>query len=226
MLWIAVFKSVGQSTFVGFSLEYYISYALWAAFMARISASWMYEFRMTEEVESGSINGILVRPISFFNYYLSQMMGYKFATTIFSLIVPISVEFFMHSHTDLWRLPLVLCLVTYYLVFVHIMSMCICSSAFFFNRIHSFTVAKNLTLWLLSGELFPFDIAPEPYKSILLSLPFCNAVYIPVAYLTGRVQIDTVLHGFLTLTIGIIVVGFFANILWKSGLRKYSGTGA
>jgi ABC-type uncharacterized transport system permease subunit len=67
---------------------------------------------------------------------------------------------------------------------------------------------------------------PEPYRSWLLNLPFANAVYIPVGYLTGRFSIDLVWHGFWTTTLGIVVLGLIANLIWRRGLAKYAGTGA
>ncbi len=226
LLWLALFQAVGTATIAGFTKENYLSYVLWAAFIARINTSWMFEFKMVEEIDSGSVNSILARPISFFEYYLSQLLGYKMITTVFSLLVPLSIHFIWGSPVLLIRLPAVLVLVVYYLILVHIMSVCIASMAFFFNRVHSFTVAKNLTLWIISGELFPLDLVPEPWKTILLNLPFSSAVYVPVAYLTGRIGTEQFMHGFYTITGGIVVLGGLSYLLWQRGLKQYSGTGA
>lgn len=225
-LWIAIFATAGQATIGGFTREYYLAYVLWTAFIARISVSWMYETRMIEEVDSGSINGLLVRPMSFFEYYLSQMLGYKAITTVFSLLVPLVFALAFGLPMLLSRLPLVLLLVFYYLILVHILSFIISTIAFHLNKINSLTTAKNLGLWLLSGELFPLDLLPEPYRTILLNLPFCNAVYIPVSYLTGRANQDLMIHGFMTNTIGIAFFGVIAVGMWRWGLSKYAGTGA
>lgn len=226
LLWIALFSATTSQTIGGFSKEHYLSYVLWAAFIARINTSWMFEFRMVDEVDSGAVNSILARPVSFFEYYLSQFLGYKLITTAISLLIPLGIHFVWGSPILLERLPAVLLLVFYYLFLVHMMSFCICAMAFFFNRVHSFTVAKNLTLWIISGELFPLDLVPEPWKSVLLNLPFSSAVYVPVAYLTGRIGFDSYVHGFYTITGGIIVFGIVGSLLWKAGLRQYSGTGA
>ncbi len=57
-------------------------------------------------------------------------------------------------------------------------------AAFFLNKIHSFTAAKNLALWVISGEIIPLDLMPEPFRTILIALPFSSGVFIPVGYLT------------------------------------------
>ena len=225
-IWLAFFSSTGQSTLAGFSREAYLAYALWASFISRVSTSWMYESMMISDIESGSINSILVRPISFFEYYLGQLMGYKVLTTSISLIAPIAACSVFNLPVDMTKLPLALSLVFYYLILVHIFSIVISSLGFFFTRVHHLTVAKNITLWMLTGEFFPLDIAPEPFRSILIALPFSSATFRPVGYMTGRLPIETIYNGFFSVTCGILVVAPLAMLMWNAGRRKYSGTGA
>lgn len=225
-LWLAIFRTAGITEIGGFGREYYLAYVLWAAFMSRISSSWMYEFRMIDEVESGSVNALLARPVSFFEYYMSQFMGYKILTTAISLIFPFIAIWWFGLPTNYARLPGALALCVYYLLLVHTLSFCIASLAFRLNKVGSVTVAKNLALWLFSGELFPLDLVPEPWRHWIILQPFSNAVYVPVSYLTGRCGTHLLLTGFATTTAGILFFGLCGLWLWKSGLRTYSGTGA
>lgn len=225
-MWFAVFRFAGAENIGGFSLHSYLAYALWATFIARITSNWMYEFRMSEEIESGSINGLLVRPMTFFEYYLSQFLGYKLVTTAISLIVPFLCILIFKLPTDFSKIPLVFTLILYYLIFVHCLSFIISTAAFHITKTHSLSVAKNLGLWLLSGELIPIDLIPEPYQSWILQLPFCNAVYTPVAYLTGRAEINLVWQGFASISLGILILSVLGWYLWRQGMKTYVGTGA
>ncbi len=225
-LWLAFFSSTGQTELMGFGKEHYLAYAFWAAFISRVSTSWMYETLMIEDVETGNINSVLVRPISFFEYYLGQLMGYKALTTAISLIVPVTICLIVSMPVNLLRLPLALALVFYYLILVHIISMMIASLGFFFTRIHHLTVAKNITLWMLTGEFFPLDLAPEPFRNVLVAMPFSSAVYRPVGYLTGRLDSSAISDGFVSVTLGIVALAPISAWLWLKGRRKYSGTGA
>ncbi len=225
-LWSAIFTSTGLMSMNGFPRESYLAYALWAAFFSRIGSNWMYEFRMIDEIETGSVNSVLARPISFYEYYLGQFMGYKLITSVLSLIAPILIVAVISGPTKLERLPLAFSLVMYYLIFVHTMSFIVASFAFYFNRVSSFTMAKNIGLWMLSGELFPLDLAPEPFRGWLLAMPFCNAVYRPVGYLTGRLEIGSIVDGFVSSTLGLVVIAPIAVMIWKGGRRRYAGTGA
>lgn len=226
VLWIAIFRTSGQATIGGFDSQSYLAYALWGPFFARIAVSWMYETRMIEEVVSGSINSLIVRPISFYEYYLSQMMGYKFITTATSMLIPMAATILMKLPWHPERLPLAFLLCFYYLLVVHAMSFIISCFAFFLNRIHSFTVAKNLFVFLLVGELVPIDLMPLWLKNILLWLPFSAGVFTPVAYIIGRIEIDTVINSFISVTGGIVFFNLIAWYIWKKGIKAYVGTGA
>jgi len=226
LLWYAVFKGADVASIAGFTREYYLSYALWSAFFARIAASWMYEFRMIEEVESGSINGILTRPMSFYEYYLSQLMGYKLVTTALSLLVPIIAAQFFNLPTVFTRLPIAILLCLYYLLLVHTISFIISCCAFFLNKIRSFTLVKNMALWVLTGELFPLDLMPAGWKEVFIAMPFASGVYIPVGYLTGRVDFSQVMQGFYSVTIALVGLSLFGAWFWRQGLKTYAGTGA
>lgn len=226
LLWTAVFRSVGGSTVNGYDLDHYLAYALWGAFFARIAASWMYEYRMIEEIDSGSINNLIVRPMSFYEYYFSQLMGYKAVTTVVSFLIPLAASLCLPWPVDLAKLPLAILLVFYYLLLVHSVSFCVSCCAFFLNRIHAFTGAKNLVLWMLTGEIVPLDLIPSPAKEWIIALPFASGVYLPVGYLTGRVTASEVLGGFASVTIGLALFNLLGFWLWRRGLRAYAGTGA
>lgn len=225
-LWMAILTGMGMSSLGGFSREYYLSYSLFATFVGRVTANWMYEFTMLDDIDSGRVNSILVRPISFYEFYLSQFVGYKMMTMTVPLIIPVLICHFLKAPMLLERLPLMILFVAYYLIFVHTLSFCVACMAFFMNRAHSITGLKNLAIWVLAGEMIPLDLYPEPLKSILIHSPFAAGVYIPVGYLTGRFELSLLTQSFVSVTIGIAVIGVVASWLWARGIREYTGTGA
>ncbi len=226
LLWLAIFKTAATAEIGGFNRESYLAYAVWAPFLGRITISWMYESMMVEEIASGTINTILTRPLSFYEYYLSQLLGYKLVTTVFSLLIPIAASLYFKLPVHLNRLFPALILVLFYLILVHTMSFMISTLGFFLTRVRSFTLVKNLTLWLLSGELVPIDLMPEVLKKILLMLPFSSGVYIPLAYLTGRSDSHLLLQGYTNIAISLLIMCPLAYLFWRRGLQEYTGTGA
>ncbi len=225
-MWWTMFQAMGVSTLGGFSRESYLSYVTWAVFFARISANWMYEFRMLQEVESGSINSILVRPLRFYEYYLGQFLGYKLMTMVFSLLLPAGLALLMGGTTDFWRLPGAIFLLMIYLVFTYTLTFCIVTLAFRLTKVGSFTVTKNFFVWLASGELFPLDLLSPSMKMLSSYLPFASACYIPVGYLTHRLEFADLLKACWVTVAWTGVLGLFGLFFWRRGLRIYSGTGA
>jgi ABC-2 type transport system permease protein len=226
VLWMAIFKGAQATTIGGFDQNSYLAYALWATFIARATVNWTYEFKMIEEIDQGSINGLLVRPMSYYEYYLSQLLGYKSITTGFSLLFPIGIILATGLPTQWDRFPAAMLLVFYYLFFVYSISFCIASLAFFFNKVQSLTVSKNLAMWLVTGELFPLDLMPDYLRKIFLMLPFSSGVYVPIGFLTGRIGWEFLWHGFASVTVGIIFFSALGAFLWQKGMRSYAGTGA
>lgn len=225
-LWSAVFASISTATFGGFGHSHYIAYVLWASFFARVNSNWMYEERMMEEINTGEVNAVLARPLSFFEYYLSQFLGYKLFTAAISFSIPLVANIWLKTPTHYERLPAALVMVVFYVIFLHMMSFATATLAFHFNRVHSVTAAKNLLLWLLSGELIPLDLAPEPLRSFIIALPFSCSVFVPVGYLTERIDLADFSAGFVRLVMGILVLIPICWWSWRVGIRRYTGTGA
>lgn len=226
ILWTAIFNVAGTTQIGGFDKEMYLAYVVWAPFLGRVGISWMYESMMVGDVSSGSLNIVLTRPISFYEYYLSQLMGYKVLTTLISLLIPLILTLSYNLPIHYERLPLAFLLVFAYLFLIHNLSFIVSTFAFFLTRVGSFTLVKNLSMWLLAGELIPIDLMPNTLSQILLYLPFSSGVYIPVSYITGRCQISLVQQGFISILVAFLISSVVARLLWQRGLKGYTGTGA
>jgi ABC-2 type transport system permease protein len=226
LLWWSLFSSSGRTTINGFPRDAYLAYVVWAGFFGRLSANWMYESRMCREIELGTINAIITRPISFYEYYLSQFIGYKALCTGASLVIPIAASFGAGFSIKWSYLPVALALLFGFLTFTYTISYCVSLCGFFTTRVSSFTAIKNFTLWLLCGDLFPLDLLPSPLAKIILSLPFCCGVYLPISLLTGRQPLSVVPQAILSLLIGTTLAGYIGRALWRRGIATYAGTGA
>lgn len=226
MLWLAIFRTLPSPQLGGYGIEHYLSYAICATFVSRICSNWSYEFRMIEEIETGGINATLSRPVTFFESYLSQFLGYKFMTALLSWWVPFLVVSVFALPINWLKIPQVILTLSLYLVLLHLISFSVATLAFHLTRVGSFTVAKNLGFWVLSGELIPLDLIPEPYRHYFVAAPFANAVYIPVGLLTGRVTDEIWLRGIYSILAGYVVFGLIAHHAWKKGIARYAGTGA
>lgn len=222
--WSAIIGA--QSQLAGFDRSSYIAYSLWAAVFSRVAANWMYEYKMVEEIDTGRLNTLILRPFSFYEYYLGQFLGYKVVTCSVSILIPMVIVPFLNVPMYWDRLPLSFAMILYYLIFTHTLSFIVASLALYLTRTHSFTAAKNLLVILLTGEAYPLDLLPQTIKQILLHLPFAAGVYLPVGFLIGRVSESEFYLGFVSITMGLLVTGVIARVMWMQGIRRYTGTGA
>ena len=152
------------------------------------------------------MNAVLVRPISFYEFYFSQFLGYKLVTVVFSFVFPLAISLILKVPLHVERLPLMLALLTYYLAFAYTISFCVACLAFFMNRAQSLTVVKNMTIWALTGELIPLDLFPEPLRTWMMHSPFAAGAYIPTAYITGRIETPLIVQSFASVSAGIVVL--------------------
>jgi ABC-2 type transport system permease protein len=225
-MWFTIFKMINSETLAGFPQSSYLAYMLWGSFFSRVASNWYYEFRMVDEIESGSINSILTRPFTFFEFYCGQFIGYKILTAGISFLVPFFVGLIFDFTIYYERVPLAILLMVFYLFFLYAISFLVTSLAFYFTRVGAFTITKNFLLWILSGEIFPLDILPASIKATVIALPFASSCYIPVGYLTGRLEVAAVFKAFQSVAIGLVVAIGLGAIVWRRGVRIYCGTGA
>ncbi len=223
--WLGVFATSGQATIGGYSLPQYVTYLLWIMLQVG-SANFRFERVMIQEINTGAVNAFLLRPTSFYEYHLGEFLGNKLMTMIVMLPLMLGISWW-------WQLPLhyerlLPCLVLgfWYLIMLHTLNFALCSMAFFFDHIYSINTTKNMIIWFLVGELFPLDLLPSPLREWVIALPFSSGIYLPAAYLSGRVSGDALLQGFFSVFVGIMVFGLLGRSIWKQGLKSYSGTGA
>lgn len=226
IMWSVIMAGLATDTLGGFGREYYLAYALWANFVGRVTTNWMYEFIMLDEIDTGKVNAVLVRPISYYEFFLSQFMGYKLFIAVISFSIPTLACYVLGAQLHYDRIPLMIAYCAYYLIFVHTVSFCVACLAFFLNRASSFTGIKNMAIWVLAGEMIPLDLYPEPLKSVMIHSPFASGVYVPVGFITGRFGYEFLWQSWLSVTAGIVIFGLFGRFLWRRGLHAYTGTGA
>jgi ABC-2 type transport system permease protein len=98
-------------------------------------------------------------------------------------------------------------------------------AGFWFMEISSLLFVYMLFSFFLSGHMFPLDILPEPWQSIVQYMPLKYLAYFPAAVFLGKVtgaQLWFEMSILVGWTVGFIVL---SRILYSAGLRRYSGYG-
>ena len=96
---------------------------------------------------------------------------------------------------------------------------------FWFLEVGSFLYVINTLSFFVSGHMFPLDLLPAPWDSILKSLPFSYLAYFPAAVFVGKIQGEELLQGLALEAAWAVAFVVMANLLYRRGLRYYSAYG-
>ncbi|MEC4816292.1 MAG: ABC-2 family transporter protein [Scytonema sp. PMC 1069.18] len=96
--------------------------------------------------------------------------------------------------------------------------------AFWTERASAIENVWLLFYLFLSGMIAPLDVFPEPVRAIVLCTPFPYMVDFPASLLVG-LPVDLT-RGFLSIIGWFLLFLGLNRILWRHGLKRYSGMGA
>lgn len=223
--WTGLIEASGSELLAGFSIRYYLGYFLYTMLQLG-SVNWRFERAMIAEINSGAVNALLLRPSSFYEYHMGQLLGQKLITAGVMTPVIILIAWGWDLPFHLERLPMALLMGIGYVMLLFSLHFAVAAMAFFFDHVYSLNNTKNMIIWFLTGELMPLDLLPSPLREWVIALPFSCGIYLPAAYLSGRIDTAVFMRGFISLALGGICFGLLARVVWKKGLRRYGGTGA
>lgn len=223
--WSGLIAVSGSDLLAGFPARYYIGYFLYLVLQLG-SLNWRFERIMIAEINSGAVNALLLRPGSFYEYHLGQLLGQKLLTAFVMSPIIILIAWGWDLPFHIERLPLVILMGISYVILLFSLHFAVASMAFFYDHVYSLNNTKNMLLWFFTGELMPLDLLPSPIREWVIALPFSAGIYLPASYLSGRIGTNMFMRGFFSLAIGGLLFGLLARFIWKKGLRRYAGTGA
>lgn len=223
--WTGLIKASGNELLGGFPTRYYLGYFLYLVLQLG-SVNWRFERAMISEINTGAVNALLLRPSSFFEYHMGQLLGQKLITALVMAPVIVLIARIWDLPLHIERLPIAIFMGICYVILLFSLHFAVAAMAFFFDHVYSLNNTKNMIIWFLTGELMPLDLLPSPIREWVIALPFSCGIYLPAAYLSGRIESDVFLQGFISLGFGAIFFGLFARFIWKQGLKRYGGTGA
>ncbi|GAX40518.1 hypothetical protein NIES4075_14840 [Tolypothrix sp. NIES-4075] len=198
-----------------------------AVFLVRqFTVVWViWEFE--KQVVEGKLSPRLLQPLDPAWHHISSHLSERLARIPFTLLLVIL--FFILYPQTFW-LPsfanLLLFAVSVMLAFAlrFVIQYTLAMFAFWTERASALENFWYLFYLFLSGLIAPLEVFPEPVRAIVLLTPFPYLINFPASLLVG-LPVD-ITRGFLTM-IGWFLVFLGVNrLLWRRGLKQYSGMGA
>ncbi len=198
-----------------------------AVFLVRqLTVVWViYEFE--KEVVQGKLSLRLLQPIDPVFHHLSNHISERFARMPFVFLL---IGLFFLLYPQAFWVPNLVNLVFFTLSVVlafalrFLIQYTLAMLAFWTERATALENVWFLFFLFLSGMIAPLKVFPEAVRNLVMFTPFPYLINFPASILVG-LPVDLT-RGFLSI-LGWLLIFIGANrLLWRAGLKRYSGMGA
>ena len=229
-LWTAVFASAGSGTdIVGFTRNDIVAYYLLTMLARAFSSMPGLASGIARQVREGEIKKFLIQPIDLIGYLLLARIAHKVvyylvAAGPFALVYYICRSYFPGWPTTEVMAAFVLSLVLAFLL-GFFLEATMGMISFWFLEVSSLLFVYMLFTFFFSGHMFPLEILPEPWRTIVDFLPFKYMAYFPAAVFLGKVQGAELVHGLMIQTAWVLGFIVLCRVTMQAGFNRYSGYG-
>ena len=228
-LWSTIFNDPNQIIF-GYDRTKILTY-VFALMIVRALVLSARAVDVSSDVAEGNLSNYLVKPISYFKYWLtrdisSKALNLSFAAVEFSALFLILRPSFYFQTDPFVLLSFLISIVIAALIYFCILFL-ISAVPFWAPELgwaSQFLVAIVL-IEFLSGALFPIDVLPLTLQKIVMSTPFPYMIFFPVQVYLGKITGMAQIQGFLISFTWLVVLWFSMKHVWNKGLKAYQAFG-
>lgn len=234
-LWWAVFESISDGPrdsgrIVGYSFRNMVAYYLLTMLSRAFSSMPGLASGIALQIRNGEIKKFLVQPIDMLGFLLLSRIAHKLAYYSVALL-PFALVFFLCRDYFVGRwlgwevtIGFLLALVMGF-VLGFFLEATIGLIGFWFLEVSSLLFIYMLFSFFLSGHMFPLDMLPDPWDRIVDVLPLKYLAYFPAAVFLGKVPPEELWWELLNEALWVVLFMLTARIMFRRGVRRYSGYG-
>lgn len=227
-LWYAIFKNVKSGT-ISITYEQMVAYYLLTMLTRAFSSMPGLAGSIAGQIRTGEIKKFLIQPIGLIEYYFLSRVAHKLAYYAVA-IGPFALVFFLcRGYFDGWPEPHVLgvyvCSLLLSFLLGFYLEACMGLVGFWFLEVGSLLFVFMLFSFFLSGHMFPLDILPEPWPTLIMYTPFPYLAYFPSDVFLGRREGWNLYGGLAIQAAWTVFFMLLSNWLLARGLKRYSAFG-
>lgn len=224
--WLRAFEST--NLVAGRSKEEIVSYYIISGLVTSFLITHP-EFELSQAINRGKISNYLIRPMSYFSLTFVGEIAYKLVKLIvsapfYSLFVICVIEFWQVNLRLFLNFQTIIILILSFIMIV-LIKYSIGLLAFFFTEIGWVIALDDLMTYFISGVWIPLFLFPNWFLNILNYLPFKYYIFIPIESLLGNLTITQQFTHIAIQILWILIFIIINSLLWKQGVKKYSGYG-
>lgn len=228
-LWTAVFGAAGSGTMAGYTRNDVVAYYLLTMIARAFSSMPGLASGIATQIRTGEIKKFLIQPIDLIGFSLLARIGHKLVYYAVA-IGPFALVFYLcRSYFPGWPpaetfVAFVISLVlSFFLGFFLEASLGI--AGFWTLEISSLLFVYMLFNFFFSGHMFPLDIVPDPWGTLIGYLPLKYLAYFPAAVFLGKIAHELLWREVLIQAAWVAFFMLLSRWLLRAGFRRYSGFG-
>jgi ABC-2 type transport system permease protein len=235
-LWWAVFQAMAGDADVdtqsirGYGYYDFVAYYLLTMLARAFSSMPGLASGIAAQVRDGQIKKFLIQPIDLLGFLLITRVAHKLA--YYSVAVgPFALVFFLCRgyFVDGWPdattgLAFVAALLMSFLL-GFFLEASIGMLSFWFLEVSSLLFVYMLFSFFLSGHMFPLDMLPMPWRTMVEWLPLRYLAYFPAAVFLGKLTGGQLIWGLMLQAVWTAFFMLTSRLLLQRGLHRYSGFG-
>jgi ABC-2 type transport system permease protein len=228
-LWTAVFASATGGNIQGYSRDDVVAYYLLTMLARAFSSMPGLASGVARQVREGEIKKFFIQPIDLIGYLLVARIAHKLVYYFIAAVPFATVYFLCRGYFPGWPAPEVFAAFLASLVLSFLLGFFLEVTmgmiAFWFLEVSSLLFVYMLFTFFFSGHMFPLEILPEPWKTLVDFLPFKYMAYFPAAVFLGKVQGPELVNGMMVLTAWVVGCIVLSRLAMRAGFNRYSGYG-
>jgi len=227
-IWSAVLKH--QETINGFTLEQILMYygiTMLVNYCIMDFAGWNLQML----IHTGKFLTFMLRPVNHKYFAFSQKIGHRLLGFCLEFI-PVYLLFCFVFRLNLVPDNFIWTLISVILGFVmmFLVNYTIGITSFWLIRTGGISRMFLLIRDIFAGVFIPLSFFPETMQKILFYLPFQYISYVPVRVFLGSYELAGKSYEISYIVflqfVAVIVMLLISEVLWKLGIKKFSGVGA
>jgi len=234
-LWHAVFQASGRSELAGYAEPHVVAYYLLTMLSRAFSSMPGLASGITQQIREGEIKKFLIQPVDMLSFLLLGRIAHKVAYYSVAFL-PFALVFFLcrgyfaglpdtAATQSLVTLGAFLMTLVMGFVLGYFLEASLGLVGFWWLEVRSLLFVYMLLSFFLSGHMFPLDMLPEPWRSIVEMLPLQYLAYFPAAVFLGKISGWELVQSMWIEFAWMLFFVLTARVMLYRGFKRYSGFG-
>ena len=226
-IWRALYA--GHDVLGGMTLDQMLTYFALVTLVGYLTMDFA-DWNLQMLIRTGKFTTFMLRPVHHRFFALSQKVGHRILGLMYEfipvlLIIWLVLRIRLTIAYPFWAVVSILLgfLMTFYINY------CIGISGFWLTRTDAARAVFQLVTRVFSGVFLPLTFFPAALQGVLLFLPFQFTTYLPISVCIGKYSLGGVTlpipYAVLMQAFAVLVMIALSELLYRRGIRHYSGVG-